>query len=117
MQKIKQILLGIIIMAGCSCSYIQPYLNPYKKPVHYRPAPLGYVNESEKISLLEPVTRNIIHCYASAFETSEECAQKYKQQNYVRFRDIPYKTANYDFLTKETYPTRRWREHERTPRW
>lgn len=117
MQKAKKIIVGIMTICVCSCSYIQTYLNPYKKPVHYRPAPPGYANEIDKISLLEPVTRNIIHCYATAFESTEECARKYERKNYVRFRDIPYKTANYDFLTRETYPTRRWREYERTPRW
>lgn len=35
----------------------------------------------------------------------------------VRFEDIPYKTANYDFLKTGTYPTRRWRPGEITPRW
>jgi len=36
---------------------------------------------------------------------------------YVRLRDIPYKSANYDFLKTDTYPTRRWRDGETTPRW
>lgn len=80
-------------------------------------APPCYANEQRKISLLNPMTRNIIHCYTSAFTSAEECARKYENKNYVRFRDIPYKTANYDFLHRDTYPTRRWRMGERTPRW
>ena len=83
---------------------------------HYIPAPAGYANEQSKISLLNPTTRYIIHCFGEG-GLAEECARHYEQKNYVRYRDIPYKTAKYDFLTRETYPTRRWREHERTPRW
>ena len=83
---------------------------------HYQPAPPGYANDQPKISLLNPTSRYIIHCYGD-MGAAEECARHYEQKNYVRYRDIPYTTANYDFLTRETFPTRRWREHERTPRW
>ena len=41
----------------------------------------------------------------------------YEKNNYVRLTDIPYKVAKYDRLTKDTFPTRRWRNGERTPRW
>lgn len=69
------------------------------------------------IYLQEPFSRVIAHCYASADYAAESCAQSFEQMGYVRFKNIPYKTARYDFLTKDTYPTRRWRENERTPRW
>jgi hypothetical protein len=69
------------------------------------------------IYLQEPFSRVVAHCYASAEYAAEACAKMFEQKGYVRFRNIPYKTARYDFLTKDTYPTRRWRENERTPRW
>ena len=69
------------------------------------------------IYLQEPFSRVVAHCYASAEYAAEACAKMFEQRGYVRFSNIPYKTARYDFLTKDTYPTRRWRENERTPRW
>lgn len=69
------------------------------------------------VYLQQPFTRVIAHCYASAEYAAESCAQSFEQKGYVRLKNIPYKTARYDFLTKDTYPTRRWRENERTPRW
>ena len=69
------------------------------------------------IYLQEPFTRVIAHCYASAEYAAESCALSFEQKGYVRLKNIPYKMARYDFLTKDTYPTRRWREKERTPRW
>lgn len=101
---------GSLLLSSCG------WFHPGGKTIRRIPAPPGYANEQEKISLLDPYTRNIIHCYG-ADGNSEQCARKYERENFVRFRDIPYKTANWDFLTRETYPTRRWREYERTPRW
>ena len=40
-----------------------------------------------------------------------------RKKGYVRLREIPYKPADYDFLKTDTYPTRRWRGGELTPRW
>lgn len=101
------IIAAIIALTGCTT----------RPRVSYIPAPAGYANEQKQISLLNPMTRNIIHCYSTNNYPAEECARIYENKNYVRFRDIPYKTANYDFLTRDTYPTRRWRMGERTPRW
>lgn len=113
MLNFKPILIFCLVLAVGSCGWF----HHSGKTIHHISAPIGYANEVQKISLLDPYTRNIVHCYDSSFGGSENCARKYERKNFVRFRDIPYKTANYDFLTRETYPTRRWREHERTPRW
>lgn len=78
--------------------------------------PVTSLKEAE-IYLQEPFTRVVARCYASAYYAAEACAQQFEKQGYVRFKNIPYKTARYDFLTKDTYPTRRWRENELTPRW
>lgn len=70
-----------------------------------------------EIYLQEPNTRVMARCYATAEYAANACAEMFESKGYVRLKNIPYKTARYDFLTKDTYPTRRWREHERTPRW
>ena len=76
-----------------------------------------YVNEEDQINLQHPYTRVIVKCFATAREPAESCAGFFEAKGYVRFRDIPYKTANYDFLKGGSYPTRRWRSGELTPRW
>ncbi len=62
-------------------------------------------------------TRVVVHCYRNEHYSAEACARNFERQGYVRFRDIPYKTANFDFLKVDTYPTRRWRDQEITSRW
>lgn len=76
-----------------------------------------YANDSQNIKLQNLKTRIIIVCRESFYETAETCARFYEKHNYVRLSDIPYKVAQYDRLTKDTFPTRRWRKGERTPRW
>ena len=78
---------------------------------------LSVSQKETEIYLQEPFTRVIARCYASADYAANACAAQFERQGYVRIRNIPYKTARYDFLTKDTYPTRRWRENELTPRW
>lgn len=110
-MSISGVFMAVGLLSACS------YWTQKDGKVNYQPAPYGYANELGKISLLNPTSRDMIHCYGSAFSSAEDCARKYELKNYVRYRDVPYKTANYDFLTRDTYPTRRWREYERTPRW
>lgn len=74
------------------------------------------VSDSD-IGLQNSRDRTVVHCYDSESASAEECAQYFEAKGYVRFRDIPYKTAGYDFLKVDTYPTRRWRNSEVTPRW
>ncbi len=71
----------------------------------------------EEIGLQNLRDRTIVRCYGNNENSAEDCARYFEQKGYVRFRDIPYKTANYDFLKVDTYPTRRWRDSETTPRW
>ena len=112
MLKGRTIFAAIVMLSLGSCGWFKT-----GGVIKYIPAPPGYANEEEKISLLNPRSRYMIHCYATPFGSAEDCARKYERQNYVRYRNLPYKTAIYDFLTRETYPTRRWREHDRTPWW
>ncbi len=76
-----------------------------------------FLSMGEEIKLQHLKTRIIIICRDSKHASAETCATYFEERNYVRLRDIPYKVAKYDRLTKETFPTRRWRNGERTPRW
>lgn len=71
----------------------------------------------ESIGLQNIRTREVAYCYNNSHSTAEECAQYFETQGFIRMKYIPYKTAKFDFLTVETYPTRRWRQNELTPRW
>ena len=62
-------------------------------------------------------SRTIVYCYNGNDYTAEQCASYYETQGFTRFRDIPSRMAKYDFLTVDTYPTRRWRNGELAPRW
>ena len=76
-----------------------------------------FANEQGMIPLQNPTTKQMVRCYATDDQPAEYCARYFESQNFVRLRDIPYKTADFDPLTKDTFPTRRWREGEQTPRW
>ena len=52
-------------------------------------------------------TRTIVRCYNGENSSAEDCASYYETRGYTRFRDIPSRAAKYDFLTVDTYPTRR----------
>lgn len=111
MKKSKVIFTVLLaVMLGSCTGWAE------KKKDQLPPQPL-YANEEDQINLQHPYTRVIVKCYATAREPAESCAGFFEAKGYVRFRDIPYKTANYDFLKGGDYPTRRWRSGELTPRW
>ena len=70
-----------------------------------------------EIALENLKTRVIAYCHDSEDFSAEECARDMEQRGYVRLTDIPKVTADKDFLTTGTYPTRRWRETDQVPRW
>ncbi len=80
-------------------------------------AQIGNSENGRFIGLQNMRSRTIVRCYAADEQAMEDCAAAYERKGFVRFRDIPYKTAGYDFLKVDTYPTRRWRDSELTPRW
>ena len=72
----------------------------------------------QSVILLQHQTSGKMACCRDTDDvTAEECAQALEKECFVRVQDIPYRTAKYDFLTTDTYPTRRWRDNEKTPRW
>ena len=69
------------------------------------------------IGLQDLRSRTVVYCYDNDEYSAEECASYYESKGYTQFRDIPSRSAKYDFLTVDTYPTRRWRTGEYSPRW
>lgn len=78
---------------------------------------IANAGETPRIGLQDLSTREIVYCYSNPSYTAEECASHYETMGYTRFSNIPSKPAKYDFLTLDTYPSRRWRNGEITPRW
>lgn len=116
----KLFLISVFLLAGCFSSTKEEGCNS-ATGCHQKTAESGtikyFANEEDMISLQNLTTRVVVHCYTTEDMLAETCAQAFEKKNFVRFRDIPYRTANYDFLKKGTYPTRRWRSGEKTPRW
>ena len=61
-------------------------------------------------------TRVLAYCRGTE-EEIDMCVETLESSCYTRLRDVPYLTAKQDFLKRGTYPTRRWREGEKVPRW
>ena len=113
-MKLGKVVINLILLSTLSaCGF---FSESREQPIHIS-APVTVNKKHTEIFLQEPFTRVIARCYASAEAPANACAIEFEKKGYVRVRNIPYKTARYDFLTQETYPTRRWRENELTPRW
>ncbi len=116
-NKLK-IIAMLLLLTGCAkfnqitCDRCY---TPEPKCVYEQHA--SYVNDADYIVLQNLQSRVVVECYTSERNPAEYCAQQFEQKGYVRLRNIPYKSANYDFLKTDTYPTRRWRDGENTPRW
>ncbi len=110
-KKILYALLAALFLSSCA------YLPKAKENKVVFKSRTIYANEAETIGLQNLNNRVVVYCHSNFFKSADSCAEYFEQRGYTRFRDIPYKTANFDFLTLDTYPTRRWRDSERTPRW
>lgn len=97
---------GVLLLGLCACT-------TYHTETTYLEAP----TEKDAILLQEPKTREIVQCTATRTQAAEDCAAMFESQGFVKITDIPQQTANYDLLKTNTYPTRRWREGEKNPRW
>lgn len=115
--KILPLIIGLVAANGCTnLDGLCPHCYPPKTVYVYEKAKI-YPNDEPVIVLQNLDNRVLAYCYTSSNSSSEDCAKVFEQNGYVRLRDIPYKTADYDFLKTDTYPTRRWRDDELTPRW
>ena len=110
-MNLSKVIANIVLigtLTACSWSH---------NNVPQTPAQLLYHQQSTEIFLQDPLTRIVARCYASAPDAANACAETFKSKGYVRLQNIPYKTARYDFLIGDTFPSRRWRNNELTPRW
>ncbi len=111
MRIIKALpIIIVLFISACGMRPLDTMSQHYKKSTTYG-------NDLPYIVLQQPQSRVIATCYRSANVSAETCAKLFESKGYVRLRDIPYKTADYDFLRTDTYPSRRWRGNEDTPRW
>lgn len=101
----------------CSDEAMLPY-QPCAQPMPTYYGDISATQSAEGILLIHPVTRTQILCYDLPGESAVQCAENFRATGYVLVTDIPQVSANYDFLRKNTYPTRRWRGGgEVVPRW
>lgn len=73
--------------------------------------------EKARIGLQNLNSREVITCYDNNQYSAEDCAQYFETKGFIRTKYIPSKPAKFDYLTVDTFPTRRWRSTEVTPRW
>lgn len=73
--------------------------------------------QNTEITLQNLKTRELVTCRNEGGASAESCAQMFEAGGFVRLTDIPSQTADYDLRKPTTYPTRRWREGEKNPRW
>ena len=111
MEKFLHILSISLIFLLCSCLIHEEGI--LYDDIYIVEAP----QKEDVISLQNLKTKEIVHCHATKQRTAEECAATFESNGYVRFRDIPSQTAEYDSLQTNTYPSRRWRKGEKNPRW
>ena len=113
-MKIKTIalcMISLLILAGCAAKVEE-------KDTGIILLPASSQNFSSMVLLQDKNTGDLICCSDTATSTAEECARAFEQEDcYVRVDNIPSRPAQYDPLTTNTFPTRRWRETETSPRW
>lgn len=107
MTNLKRILPAAILMLTACTSSTPETAFPHFVPQY----------EENTVVLQNLKTRTLVYCYNAEEVSAEECAAKFEKDGFVRLRDIPKLTAEYDFLKADTYPTRRWRKNEKIPRW
>lgn len=106
----------IIVLAVAICSLLSACASAPQK-AEEETIVLGELPQQGVILLQNTTNGNLACCRDTEYSSAEECAKALEAECYVRVQDLPYRPAKYDFLTKDTYPTRRWREHETAPRW
>lgn len=106
-------LIVLLLTAGCS-STPKPSCEEEAEVVVIADEPQ---NVKSMISLVNQNTGELACCRDNEYTTAEACAKALEKECYTRVEDIPYRNSKYDFLTTDTYPTRRWRDNETSPRW
>lgn len=106
MLYLRKIWLMLPLFLICGCTYWQE--TPTYQILPY---------QENMIVLQNLKTRVLVYCYTIEDQTAESCAEKFENGGFVRLKDIPRLTADYDTLKSDTYPTRRWRKEDKVPRW
>lgn len=103
-RKLYFTCVGIMFLLGACTRYVTEEMFLESQPV-------------KEITLQNLKTRELITCRSDGNSSAEACATAFEQNGFVRLTDIPSQTAEYDLKKPTTYPTRRWREGEQSPRW
>ncbi len=110
MKHIKSSWLAILCMSTTACMFFKQETN--EPVVHHLKA-----YQHDQIVLENLYTREIAYCKKTAEFSAEACASELEKKGFVKLTDIPKVTAADDFLGTGAYPTRRWRENDKVPRW
>lgn len=111
------LLAALLSLSACANCDLCDWKEKPKPKIIDCPKPCAFINDDSLITLQNLNNRVVIRCYDNGGISAETCAKYFEKKGYVRLRDIPYKTADFDFLKTDTYPTRRWRDNELTSRW
>lgn len=112
-MKTKLIVLGLVPVLLSACSLF----STNESSAEFVQIGNTVTGAQPVILLQHPTTGKLACCRDTEDVTAEECARALEEECFVRVQDLPYRPAEYDFLTTDTYPTRRWRENEKAPRW
>ena len=100
----------------CMQQRVPPQSCVQPMPTYYDNVPTEHLDDA--IVLIHPYTRAQAVCPFVGGDSAIACAQAYRQKGYVLITDLPQVPAQYDYLHKGTYPTRKWRNGgEVVPRW
>jgi len=73
--------------------------------------------DEKYIVLQHPTDRTVVKCKNYTLKTKDECAKEFEGLGYVRLKDKVTMPAKFDNQKLSTYPSRRWRDGENSPRW
>lgn len=112
------VLILLFFLAGCACDgslwTAEEECENEAEVVVLGKKPL---NTQSVIFLVNQNTGELACCQDTPMVSAEECAWALEQTCFKRVEDLPKGIASYDILKSGTYPTRRWRDGETTPRW
>ena len=72
---------------------------------------------NETVILQQPVTREVFYCESDEFVSAAMCAAELEETGFIRLTDKSAFPGKDDMLQKDSYPPRRYRDHQNIPRW
>lgn len=116
-MKIKNIIplfAVCALLSGCVVTEPEPSCEEVEELVILATTPQ---NVQSRIFLVNQNTGELACCTDTEFGSAEDCALALEKECFKRVEDIPYNMSKDDILKANTYPTRRWRDNEHSPRW